>query len=176
MNKNPMRRRASCFLLEATMKSIRSRSIRHRSNIVTLVALILAALPIEPSLAVDLLGLYVGGAVGDAQVDANAPGITTGDFKQNHSAFKIMAGVHPISPLGAELDYIDFGHPSGSLGGQAADASMKGAAAFGLLYLPLPLPVVDVYAKAGLARLQSTLNGNQVLSGVGTCAICNCFS
>jgi opacity protein-like surface antigen len=33
---------------------------------------------------------------------------------------------------------------------------MKGAAAFGVLYLPLP--VVEVYVKARLARLESTLN------------------
>ena len=33
---------------------------------------------------------------------------------------------------------------------------MKVAAAFGILYLPMPR--IDVYAKAGLARLQSKVN------------------
>jgi opacity protein-like surface antigen len=35
---------------------------------------------------------------------------------------------------------------------------MKGAAAFGVLYLPVPL--IDVFVKAGVARLQSTLRGS----------------
>jgi hypothetical protein len=34
---------------------------------------------------------------------------------------------------------------------------MKGAAAFGILYLPVPR--IDVYAKEDLARLQSNDNG-----------------
>jgi hypothetical protein len=68
-----------------------------------------------------------------------------------------MAGVRPISLLGAEVDYMDFGHPGGSLNGAPASATLKGAAAFGLLYLPVP--VIDIYAKAGLARLQSSLGG-----------------
>ncbi len=40
---------------------------------------------------------------------------------------------------------------------------MSGAAAFGMLYLPVP--VVSVYAKAGLARLQATSNVSLFLPG-----------
>jgi opacity protein-like surface antigen len=134
--------------------------------------ILLAAMPLERAFAVDLLGLYAGGAVGQSRVEADASGITAGDFRENHSAFKLMGGVHlPIIPVGAEVSYIDFGHPSGSLGGQAADVTIKGEAAFGVFYLPLPLPVVDVYAKAGLARLQSTVNSTQFLAGVGPCPV-----
>jgi hypothetical protein len=42
-----------------------------------------------------------------------------------------------------------------------------------MFYLPLPLPVVDVFVKVGMSRLQSTVNGSQVLLGVGTCPINN---
>lgn len=121
---------------------------------------ILVATPANKSMAENLLGLYAGAAVGQSQVDTGSGGVVpspTDHFRKNHSAFKIMAGVRPISLLGAELAYIDFGHPSGALGGAPADVGMKAVAAFAVLYLPVP--VVDVYVKAGAARLQSTING-----------------
>lgn len=133
-------------------------SIRRRSRapVTAGVILVLAALPSGYAVAADLVGLYAGGSVGEAQVEANAP--TAGDFKKNHSAFKVMVGLRPISPVGAELAYIDFGHPSGSIGRLPGDVAMKGVTAFGVLYLSVP--VVDFFVKAGLARLQSTVNGS----------------
>jgi opacity protein-like surface antigen len=107
----------------------------------------------------DPLGFYVGGAVGQARVDASLP--NADQFREDHSAFKIMAGLRPIPVLGAELEYVDFGHPGRFNGIGGSDVSMKGAAAFGMFYLPVPL--VDVYAKGGLARLQSTANVNPCL-------------
>jgi opacity protein-like surface antigen len=113
----------------------------------------------------DPLGFYVGGAVGQARVDATAPyvgigGPYVGQFREDHSAFKGLVGLRPISLLGAELAYVDFGHPSRLNGIFATDVTMKGAAAFGMLYLPVPL--IDIYAKAGAARLQSTV-GTQLV-------------
>jgi len=133
-------------------------SRRSTSLAATFVILAAALLQTRHALAGDLLGLYVGGAVGQSQVEANVP--TVGDFKENHSAFKVIAGIRPISLIGAELSYIDFGHPSGNINGAASDVSEKGADAFGVLYLPVP--VVDVFVKAGLARLQSTSNSVRV--------------
>jgi len=134
--------------------------------------------------AADPLGLYVGASLGQGRVETGSfasPGPvagvvpTLGNFKENHSAYKLMVGVRPISVLGAELDYIDFGHPSGSvsasgIGSASADVTLKGPAAFALLYLPIP--VVDVYLKAGLARLQSNATVNVTLNGVA-CPILN---
>jgi hypothetical protein len=68
-----------------------------------------------------------------------------------------MVGLRPLPLLGAELSYLDFGHPAGSLFGKPADASMRGESAFGVVYLPIP--VVDVFAKAGAAHIQSTVTG-----------------
>jgi Outer membrane protein beta-barrel domain len=122
------------------------------------------ALLVKPSgnaLAEDLLGLYVGGAIGESRVEASTYPYGDEEFEQNHSAFKVMVGIRPITFLGGEISYIDFGHPSGSLFGYPADASIKGAAAFGVLFLPVP--IVDVYVKAGLARLESTVNGGAPL-------------
>ncbi len=139
----------------------------------TAVLFALCTLQSSPVLAADVLGLYVGGAIGQAQVNADglpdpfsgtAPGF--GDFRENHAAYKVMAGVRPLSLVGAEVEYIDFGHPGGIVGvipvGLSSsaqfpvfeDVRMQGTAAFGVLYLPVP--VVDVYVKAGLARIQAT--------------------
>lgn len=122
------------------------------------VALISAGLPDRASAG--LLDPYVGGAVGQGQVSTHSGQVPepTDLFRENHSAFKIVAGIRPMSLLGAEVEYVDFGHPNGSLGAAPADATMTGAAAFGVLYLPIP--IVDVFLKAGGARLQTTIDGN----------------
>lgn len=137
---------------------------------------VLSALPESKVWAEDVLGIYVGGAIGQSQVSALANSASfapigdnaIGEFTENHSAFKVMIGVRPISLVGAELAYIDFGHPSGTLFDYPADASIKGEAAFGILYLPVP--VVDIYVKAGVARLLSTLSG--VVPYLPLCSSC----
>src|SRR6266853_2918061 len=117
--------------------------------------------------AADLLGVYVGGAVGQARIDTGNLQVATaarafnfGTFNENHTAYKLIGGVRAISLIGAEIEYMDFGHPgkSFSLAGvpTSADVRMSGTAAYGMLYLPVP--VVSVYVKAGLARLQATSN------------------
>jgi opacity protein-like surface antigen len=118
------------------------------------VAGVLMALPGGNAMAGNLLGAYVGGAVGQARVDTTAPYV--GGFRENHSAFKVMVGLRPISLIGAEVAYVDFGHPSRFNYTISTDVKMNGATALGILYLPVP--IVDVYLKAGLARLQSTVS------------------
>src|SRR5882724_9136964 len=78
-------------------------------------ALLLSGLWSAPGRAVDLIGLYAGGAFGQAQVEADSPRF--GSFKQDHSAYQLMAGLRPIAPFGVELEYLDFGHPSAVVGG-----------------------------------------------------------
>jgi opacity protein-like surface antigen len=126
------------------------------------------------------LGAYMGGAIGEAWVetgDRTLSGTSIAAFKENHTAYELMAGVRPISLLGAEIAYVEFGHPHQTRPvGDAisadvslsADVRMKGAAAFGVLYLPVR--VVDVYVKAGLSRIQTTANVAGVRAGVATCA------
>jgi opacity protein-like surface antigen len=160
-------------------------SIFSRAGI--LACIVIAALPLAQAQAIDLLGIYVGGAVGQGRVEANnlsSPSAvvpTLGEFKENHSAYKVMIGVRPISIIGAELAYVDFGHPSGAVGtggvatiGAAnvtasADVTLKGPAAFAMLYLPIP--IVDVYLKAGEARLQTTANATVTLTGPILCVV-----
>lgn len=115
-------------------------------------------------LADDLLGFYVGAAVGESHVRTAKEilGDTDYDyqFDAKHSAWKVTAGIRPISPLGVELSYIDFGNPSAgqTLSGQGGltQADAKALTLFGLGYLPLPVPFLDVYGKLGIARLHTT--------------------
>jgi opacity protein-like surface antigen len=149
-----------------TMPSICCPRARARS----LALLTLAVLGSGPASAVDVLGLYVGGAAGQGQVEAGSlesPAPTfvpvLPDFRATHSAFKVVAGVRPLSVVGVEVAYVDFGRANKPLGGSSAgiftwsaagDVRLSGSAAFGIVYLPIPL--VDVYAKAGVARLKTT--------------------
>jgi hypothetical protein len=114
-------------------------------------------------LADDVLGFYVGAAIGESHVRTAKEilGDTDYDyqFDAHHSAWKATAGTRPVSPLGVELEYIDFGNPStnsyGGFGGLST-ADQTAVTLFGLGYLPLPVPFLDVYGKLGLARLHTT--------------------
>ncbi len=133
----------------------------------------LIALASPPARAVDLLGVYAGAAVGDAHVAANTSGVipdpgSLDHFGAHHTAYKLIAGVRPVSLFGAEIEYLDLGHPSQTYGGPgllSADVSTKGAAGFGVLYLPIP--VVDVFLKGGVARLDTRVN--ERFCGVDLC-------
>jgi hypothetical protein len=133
-------------------------------RLLILATLVLLAQPSGNAVAEDLLGLYIGGTIGQSRVEATEtaclcdifPEIVTETIDKKHLAFKAMLGARPISLVGAEIDYIDFGKPNGEAFGYPTSASIKGVAAFGVLYLPVP--IVDVYVKAGIARLESAIN------------------
>jgi|HubBroStandDraft_2_1064218.scaffolds.fasta_scaffold49829_3 opacity protein-like surface antigen len=120
-------------------------------------ALVILLLHGGNAMADGLVGLYAGAAFGESRVEADSQGYAVDNFKKDHSAYQFMVGLRPEPVLGLEVDYVDFGHPRSTLNGDAADATLKGAAAFAVFYLPAP--VIDIFAKAGLARLESTLNG-----------------
>jgi Outer membrane protein beta-barrel domain len=125
----------------------------------------------------DPLGLYVGAALGqsnvrvDESVFGGPPGVDA-----HRDAWKLLLGLRPISLLGAELDYMDFGRakflgPPNFLGtALRGDAHPKATALFGVIYAPIPVPLLDVYAKAGVARLQTDINANSFCS-LPPCAV-----
>src|SRR5450631_3144309 len=53
-----------------------------------LASIVLAVAPAGSANAEDLLGLYLGGAVGQSRVDADGSSFNTASFRENHSAFK----------------------------------------------------------------------------------------
>ncbi len=114
----------------------------------------------------DLLGLYVGAGVGESTVRSDNgfdPDYPTSSHP-NHTAWKVMGGIRPIPFLGAEAQYIDFGHANGtdyfytSANGSSrgADSHPKAGVLSAVGYLPLPF--VDVFAKLGAARLATNLD------------------
>jgi opacity protein-like surface antigen len=121
----------------------------------------------HPALAADPLGFYVGGAVAQAHVRATVPFNDYG-FDQQHSGWKVLLGLHPLPLVAAELEYIDFGHPTATAANppsnnglysiENADVRQRATALSGLIYLPLPVPLLKLYGKAGLARLQTSAN------------------
>ena len=74
-----------------------------------------------------------------------------------------------LKPVGAEVEYVDFGHPRTATRFGAVDAKASGWAVFAVAYLPIPVPFLNVFGKAGihniLARATVTL-----ASGASDCA------
>jgi opacity protein-like surface antigen len=108
----------------------------------------LPALLIAPLLAASAgaadNGVYIGAALGQSQTRLRQSSINLRD----HSAgFKVLAGVRPVDLFAVELDYVDFGSASDA----GAHASSRAGAGFLVGYLPLPLPLLDVYGKVGAA-------------------------
>jgi opacity protein-like surface antigen len=137
----------------------------------------------EPARAADPLGVYIGVAIGQADVRANelafagnplGTGAVPLAFDEHHTGWKVLVGLRPVSIIGAELEYVDFGHPSavpplGSLLGIQADAHPKATTLSGIIYAPLPLPLLDLYGKVGLARLQTTVHATLICLAGGDC-------
>lgn len=89
-------------------------------------------------------GVYVGAALGQTEQRLRESSI---NLKDQGMGFKVFAGVRPIDLLAVEVNYIDFGSASDA----GARADTKAGAGFLVGYLPLPLPLLDVYGKAGAA-------------------------
>ena len=89
-------------------------------------------------------GVYVGAALGQSETQLRESSL---NIKDRSSGFKVFVGVRPIDLFALELNYVDFGNASDA----GAKADTRAGAGFLVGYLPLPLPLLDVYAKAGAA-------------------------
>jgi hypothetical protein len=112
------------------------------------------------ALADNPVGFYLGAGAGYSTVrsDDSAYGLP-GYFNDHQTAWKAIAGVRPISIIGAEFEYIDFGQPGNhhyfDTNVYGTDSHPRAGTLFAVGYLPLPLPFFDVFGKAGVARLQT---------------------
>jgi hypothetical protein len=101
-------------------------------------------------------------------------------MSKNDTGWKIMLGVRPISLIGAELEYIDFGRSTLSLTpvglglGYQAGLRAKASSAFCVLYAPIPVPAFDLYGKVGMSSFHSTVNATGQESLCPTCACPAC--
>jgi opacity protein-like surface antigen len=122
--------------------------------------------------AANPLGLYVGGGAGQAHLRIDEPDFYVRSFDDAHSGWTAFAGLQPLPFLGAELQYLDFGNASRPNGQVEYSSRARALALFGTGTASLPF--VDLYAKAGLGRLQtktSLLSENaHACLDIGICA------
>jgi hypothetical protein len=133
------------------------------------------------------LGVYAGAGLGrstlnDAQFDQY--GYFFHHFDGQPLGWNAAVGIRPISFLGAEAEYIDFGStragagPAGPAGGTSpqflgGDVHDRAAAVFAVGYLPLPIPWIELVAKLGFGQVwqHSSFGGsfaNQLVYGAQT--------
>jgi opacity protein-like surface antigen len=98
---------------------------------------------------------YLGADAGQSTVRNDTLG-----FDQHGFGFDLRAGVRPIPYLGAEIEYVDLGNQHDlsdcfRFCSSGTHVESQGGAAFGVAYLPIPHSLVDLYGKAGVARLQT---------------------
>lgn len=95
-------------------------------------------------------GFYIGASVGQAGVDTESAdfGFVTEDFNGDDTGFKVLAGFRFIKLFAIEANYVDLGSASDNVAGVNVDVDTKGIDAFGVLFLPIP--VVDLFLKAGV--------------------------
>lgn len=139
------------------IRPMHTRRLRRNVGAAVALATTAAALCSAPASA-EILDFYVGAGLGQSQIEADIPNVAS--FKENHSAWKAYAGVRVISLLGAEVAYLDFGSPTGTVAGQSIRADLDGKSLMGLVYLPIPAPIVDVFGKAGYTRLDGKVSLN----------------
>ena len=90
----------------------------------------------------------------------------------NETSWKAFVAFRPISVVAGELDYIDLGSDSGTIfqpgvgtcavtvpncATASASSDAKAVAAYAVGFVPIPLPLLEVFGKAGVARWK--LNG-----------------
>jgi opacity protein-like surface antigen len=122
------------------------------SSLLLVLLIAVAACLISPPVAfADPLDIYAGASVGQSTVKADPLA-----FNQHDTGWKVLVGIRPLALLGAEIAYTDFGHSNysqGVPGGLNESVHASSTEALGIVYLPLPVPRLDVYGKAGVARL-----------------------
>jgi hypothetical protein len=112
-------------------------------------------------------GLYIGGALGQSE-----SGVRNGSFNftDRDTGYQLIAGFRPVSLLAVELNYVDLGKST------VGSAQAKTHAVDGFLVGYLPVPVIDIYGKLGLASwktdaaapgLSLHLSGSDPVAGAG---------
>lgn len=104
-------------------------------------------------------GFYLGAGVTQAKlnnVGRDFSSSNLNDFKLDNTAWKVIAGFRPLDFLAVEANYDDLGDEGRTTGGVRFNANAKAFAAYAVGFLPIP--IVDVYGKAGLARWETKAN------------------
>ena len=110
-----------------------------------------------PALGADN-GIYIGGAVGQANIEVDdLDDLTGADFKGDDTGFKFIVGIRPLDWLAVEANYVDFGSPDDSVQGTRVSADGDGITASVLGFLPVG--PVDLFARVGLISWDTNVEG-----------------
>jgi OOP family OmpA-OmpF porin len=104
---------------------------------------------------------YVGAGI----ARDNLKDITATASDLNSTNWKIWAGFRPISVFAVEADYIDLGSQTVTNAAASTHVNYKAFTGYAVGYVPLPVPYLDVFGKAGLARWNSS--GSSSFGGPG---------
>ena len=94
----------------------------------------------------------------------NLKDITATASDLNSTNWKVWAGVRPVSVFAVEADYIDLGSQTINNPASSTHVDYKAFAGYAVGYLPIPVPYIDVFGKAGLARWNSS-GGSSIPGG-----------
>jgi Outer membrane protein beta-barrel domain len=115
--------------------------------------MLIAALALGAGVAHAHDGLfYLGAGISRNKVsEITNGGAAFGDLDK--TSWKVLAGFRPISLFAVEADYLDLGSQTNTfVGGANSHSDAKAFAGYAVGFLPIPVPFLDVYGKAGLAR------------------------
>ena len=76
------------------------------------------------------------------------------------TSWKVYGGFRPLNVFAVEADYLDLGSQTNTFVTTTTHSDAKAFAGYAVGFLPIPLPYLDVFGKAGLARWR--LNGSSV--------------
>ncbi|GAC1453219.1 MAG: hypothetical protein PVS2B3_05070 [Steroidobacteraceae bacterium] len=94
---------------------------------------------------------YLGAGISKNKVsEITNSGAAFGDLDQ--TSWKVLAGFRPIRLVAVEADYLDLGSQTNNFLGGSSHSDAKAFAGYAVGFLPIPVPFLDVYGKAGLAR------------------------
>ena len=97
-------------------------------------------------------GIYLGASIGQSKLkpDESRLNFSSLNYDDKDQGYKLIAGIRPLNWLGAEINYVDLGRTDGvaNSGRVRSDAKLYDASVVGFY----PLPFVDLFAKAGIAR------------------------
>jgi opacity protein-like surface antigen len=104
-------------------------------------------------------GFYVGAGVGPSQIRSDNNYYCCSNYNYQF-AWQALIGIRPLHVLGIEAEYIDFGQPGNGYYYVPANPGSHPTAPvlFAVGYLPIPVPYLDIFAKAGGARLSTRVS------------------
>jgi opacity protein-like surface antigen len=98
---------------------------------------------------------YVGAGISrDKLSNVSSNGFGLRDL--DNTSYKVLAGFRPISLFALEANYLDLGSQTTNFVDVSAHTNYHAFAAYAVGFLPVPMPYLDLFGKAGLARWNSS--------------------